>query len=101
MVWLHAPTGYLGASGAFEIGTAHTAGVPVYSSALIADVGLRQFVINVASPGDAVRHRKTMAIHRPGEPLKALQRYSLCKTFRPSSGVSGLPRLEGATDLPH
>lgn len=77
MVWLHAPNGYLGASGAFEIGAAHAAGVPVYAGRTIADVGLRDFVTIVASPRDAVVHRKTMVIHKPGEPLKALQTYYL------------------------
>ena len=77
MVWLHAPSGYLGPSGAFEIGAAHTAGVPVYAGVPIVDVGLREFVTVVASPHDAVVHRKTMVIHKPGEPLKALQTYYL------------------------
>lgn len=75
MVWLHAPKGYLGPSGAFEIGAAHTAGVPVYADREIVDVGLRDFVRVVASPHEAVVHRKTMVMHRPGEPLKALQTY--------------------------
>jgi NTP pyrophosphatase (non-canonical NTP hydrolase) len=75
LVWLHAPGGYLGPSGAFEIGAAHAAGVPVYAKAQVRDVGLRDFVIIVGSPGDAVVHRKTMFAHRPGEPLKALQTY--------------------------
>jgi NTP pyrophosphatase (non-canonical NTP hydrolase) len=77
MVWLHAPGGYLGPSGAFEIGAAHTAGVPVYAGTPIIDVGLREFVTVVASPHDAVIHCKTMVIHKPGEPLKALQTYYL------------------------
>jgi len=75
MIWLHAPNGYLGPSGAFEIGAAHAAGVPVYADREIIDVGLRDFVTVVASPHDAVLHRKTMVMHRPGEPLKALQAY--------------------------
>lgn len=74
-VWLHAPGGYLGPSGAFEIGAAHAAGVPVYAKAEVRDVGLRDFIVIVGSPGDAVLHRKTMFAHRPGEPLKALQMY--------------------------
>lgn len=75
MVWLHAPDGYLGASGAFEIGAAHAAGVPVYSSMPMVDVGLRDFIQVVPSPHDAVVRRRTMVMHRPGEPLKALQTY--------------------------
>jgi NTP pyrophosphatase (non-canonical NTP hydrolase) len=75
MIWLHTPNGYLGPSGAFEIGTANTAGVPVYSSTEVTDVGLRDFVTIVRSPHDAVLHRKTMVIHKPGEPLKVLQSY--------------------------
>jgi NTP pyrophosphatase (non-canonical NTP hydrolase) len=77
MVWLHAPNGYLGASGAFEIGAAHAAGVPVYASTPVVDVGLRDFVNLVSSPRDAVIHRRTAVIHKPGEPLKALQTYYL------------------------
>jgi NTP pyrophosphatase (non-canonical NTP hydrolase) len=75
MVWLHAPRGYLGPSGAFEIGAAHSAGVPIYASTEILDVGLRDFVTVIASPREAVRHRRTMFMHKPGEPLKALQTY--------------------------
>ena len=75
MVWLHAPDGYLGPSGAFETGAAHAAGVPVYAATPVVDVGLREFVTVVASPHDAVIHRKTMFMQKPGEPLKALQTY--------------------------
>lgn len=43
-VWLHAPDGYVGASGAFELGYATALGVPVFSLAKPTDVTLRWFV---------------------------------------------------------
>jgi hypothetical protein len=37
-VWLHAPEGYIGTSGALEIGYAHAHGVPVYTTEVLQDV---------------------------------------------------------------
>jgi nucleoside 2-deoxyribosyltransferase len=36
-VWLFAPGGYLGLTGAFEIGFAHAHGIPVYSDTVLQD----------------------------------------------------------------
>src|SRR5207244_10765345 len=52
-VWLHAPDGYLGPSGAFELGIAAAAGVPVFSRNVPRDVGLRDFARVVGSPAEA------------------------------------------------
>ena len=37
LVWLHAPDGYVGLSGALEIGFANAAGVPVYAEEMPSD----------------------------------------------------------------
>ncbi len=44
LVWLHAPDGYVGLSGALEIGFANAAGVPVYAEEVPSDLGLRSLV---------------------------------------------------------
>ena len=44
LVWLHAPDGYVGLSGALEIGFANAAGVPVYAEEVPSDLGLRPLV---------------------------------------------------------
>jgi nucleoside 2-deoxyribosyltransferase len=43
-VWLHCPDGYIGHSGAFEIGYAHAHGIPVFSKELPRDEMLREYV---------------------------------------------------------
>jgi len=52
LVWLHAPDGYVGLSGALEIGFANAAGVPVYSEESPSDIALRSLV--TISPLDQV-----------------------------------------------
>jgi len=55
-VWLEAPDGYIGQSGAMEIGFAVAAGTPVYCSNVPVDLTLRQYVTPVGTPEDAL-HR--------------------------------------------
>jgi hypothetical protein len=44
LVWLHAPDGYVGLSGALEIGFANAAGVRVYTGEMPSDVAVRSHV---------------------------------------------------------
>jgi hypothetical protein len=48
-IWLHAPEGYLGVSGAFELGYAYALGKPVFAYNLPSDLTLREFVQAVTS----------------------------------------------------
>lgn len=43
-MWLHCPDGYVGHSGAFEIGYAHALGIPVFAKELPSDGMLREYV---------------------------------------------------------
>ena len=53
LVWLHVPDGYVGLSGALEIGFANAAGVPVYAEEMPSDTALRPLVtISPVGPGD-------------------------------------------------
>jgi hypothetical protein len=54
-VWLVAPEGYIGPSGAMEIGYAVAVGTPVFSSEVPLDLTLRQYVTPLPAPEDAVR----------------------------------------------
>jgi SAM-dependent methyltransferase len=61
-VWLHAPGGYVGLSGAMEIGYAYKAGIRVYASEELEDRALGAFVEVVGGIEDAIsetrrRHR--------------------------------------------
>jgi NTP pyrophosphatase (non-canonical NTP hydrolase) len=75
LVWLHAPDGYLGPSGAFELGVALTSGIPIFGRHSPADVGLREFVHTVHEPAEAARQCRTRTLHAAGAPLDGLQRY--------------------------
>ncbi|MEO5499045.1 MAG: hypothetical protein ABIR46_00930 [Candidatus Saccharimonadales bacterium] len=43
-MWLHCPDGYVGKSGAFEVGYAHARGIPVFSNHQPSDEMLREYV---------------------------------------------------------
>ena len=64
LVWLVAPEGYIGLSGAMEIGHAVAAGTPVYCSEVPTDLTLRQYVTVVGSIDDALR--KVRRLRREG-----------------------------------
>lgn len=73
--WLHAPAGYVGPSGAMEIGFAHATGLPVFSRNLPEDVTLREFVQLVDSPTSAIERMRAPLAHPPSRSLKVLQHY--------------------------
>jgi NTP pyrophosphatase (non-canonical NTP hydrolase) len=70
-VWLHAPSGYVGASAALEIGHANAVGVPVYSSEAPGDQTLAAFVTVVASPASV----STSLDPKCGTGIRRLQSY--------------------------
>jgi NTP pyrophosphatase (non-canonical NTP hydrolase) len=74
-IWLHVPDGYVGLSGAFEIGTARAAGVPIYASRKVEDRGLRDYVNYVEDPTDAVTAVSEGRSSQPGAGVSALQSY--------------------------
>lgn len=54
-VWLVAPEGYIGQSGAMEIGCATAVGTPIYCSEVPTDLTLRQYVTTLPTPEGALR----------------------------------------------
>lgn len=52
-VWVHAPSGYIGLSAAFEVGFACALGVPVFSREKVSDPLLGEYVHAVPSVFDA------------------------------------------------
>lgn len=75
LVWLHSPDGYVGPSGAFELGVAQTAGIPVFARDAPSDVTLRNFVTQVDAPKDAASQARSSVAGRPGSALAGLQSY--------------------------
>jgi NTP pyrophosphatase (non-canonical NTP hydrolase) len=51
-VWFHGPQGYIGRSGALEIGFAHAHGVPIFGTRQPTEVGFRDMVHLVADPAE-------------------------------------------------
>ncbi len=73
-VWLHCPDGYVGTSGAFEIGFARACCVPVFSSVIPTDVTIGGYINVVESPARAVEHMQSVPVRMPPA-LRALQSY--------------------------
>lgn len=48
-VWLHAPHGHIGTSGAFEIGFAYAHQIPIFSSVIPEDILIREYVTPCSS----------------------------------------------------
>lgn len=65
-VWLVAPEGYVGLSGAMEIGYAASVGTPVFSSEVPSDLTMRQYVTTLSSPPEAMRVSRRRAGRRAG-----------------------------------
>jgi hypothetical protein len=64
-VWFVAPDGYIGLSGAMEIGHAVAAGTPVYCTEVPTDLTLRQYVTIVPSIVEALK--RTRRLRRGGK----------------------------------
>jgi hypothetical protein len=59
-LWLVAPEGYVGQSGAMEIGFAVARQTPVFSTEVPSDLTIRQYVIVVEDVASAVRQASTL-----------------------------------------
>src|SRR4051812_4984387 len=65
-LWLVAPNGYIGQSGAMELGFAVSVGTPVFSSEVPADLTLRQYVTTLRAPEDALRASRNRTAQSAG-----------------------------------
>ena len=80
-LWLHTPEGYVGPSGALEIGFAAAIGVPVFSRDTPSDVTVRGFVAQIGGPSEIpslLRESQLAALSGVSEifqPLRQMQRY--------------------------
>jgi hypothetical protein len=72
LVWLHAPDGFVGLSGALEIGIANGAGVPVYAEEMPSDIALRSLV-TTSSLDQAIAETITREKDDPGASRLPLQ----------------------------
>jgi NTP pyrophosphatase (non-canonical NTP hydrolase) len=74
-VWFFAPEGYVGPTGAMEVGFARANGIPVYSDTPLQDSTIKNFVEIVESPSAV---KETFALHRfspPPPAVKSFQHY--------------------------
>lgn len=72
-VWLHCPDGYLGVSGARELGFAEALSVPVFARRTPYDDTFRALVKVVASPLDAIEYVKAIDRQPPSKALDAFK----------------------------
>ena len=72
-VWLHCPAGYVGKSGAFEIGYAASTGIPIYALEAPSDVTLRGFVTVIKDPQEAIEKHITYETYSYKPPIKFLE----------------------------
>lgn len=74
-VWFFAPDGYVGPTGALEVGFARAAGVPVYTDTNLTDLTIKNFVEVVDSPSavyEAFKHHRVLP---PSPAIKSFQHY--------------------------
>jgi NTP pyrophosphatase (non-canonical NTP hydrolase) len=74
-VWFFAPEGYVGPTGALEVGFAHANGIPVYSDVQPKDVILKEFVEVVDSPSTVHNYFKSNRVLPPPPAVKSFQNY--------------------------
>jgi len=63
-LYLVNPDGYVGESATFELGYAHGRSKPIYSSNIVGDIVLREYIANCFSPKDLVAFLKRPEINR-------------------------------------
>lgn len=81
LVWLHAPSGYVGTSAAMELGHAAALGVPVFAACAPDSAVLAGNVTVVSSPA-AIEAARLADIGLPGNGLQRLQRYYKAAALR-------------------
>ena len=74
-VWFFAPDGYVGPTGALEVGFARASGIPVYTDTVLKDITIKNFVEVVDSPltvYEAFKHHRVLP---PSPGIKSFQHY--------------------------
>ena len=74
-VWFFAPDGYVGPTGALEVGFARAAGVPVYTDTSLNDLTIKNFVEVVDSPSAVYEAFKQHRVLPPSPAIKSFQHY--------------------------
>jgi NTP pyrophosphatase (non-canonical NTP hydrolase)/nucleoside 2-deoxyribosyltransferase len=74
-VWFFAPNGYVGPTGALEVGFARANGIPVYSDVELNDVTIKQFVQTVRSPEEVYQQFQARKIAPPIPAVTTFQHY--------------------------
>jgi NTP pyrophosphatase (non-canonical NTP hydrolase) len=74
-VWLHAPDGYVGPSGALEIGFARANGIPIFCANKVEDPILRYFVQIAESPEEIVNMVAAHQLPPPPPAVETFQNY--------------------------
>ena len=70
-VWLFAPSGYVGVSASFEMGFAHSLGIPIYTDTSLQDEMLQSMITETVKNPAAIPSK----VHKPGRGISGLQRY--------------------------
>lgn len=74
-VWFFAPEGYVGPTGALEVGFARASGIPVYTDTALKDMTIKNFVEVVESPSSVYESFKSHRVLPPPPAIKAFQNY--------------------------
>jgi NTP pyrophosphatase (non-canonical NTP hydrolase) len=74
-VWFFAPEGYVGPTGALEVGFARAAGVPVYTDTILNDLTIKNFVEVVESPSAVYEAFKQHRVLPPSPAIQSFQHY--------------------------
>jgi NTP pyrophosphatase (non-canonical NTP hydrolase) len=74
-VWFFAPEGYVGPTGALEVGFARAAGVPVYTDTTLSDLTIKNFVEVVESPSAVYQAFKQHRVLPPSPAIQSFQHY--------------------------
>ena len=74
-VWFFAPEGYVGPTGALEVGFARANGIPVYSDTPLTDVTIKSFVQIVESPSSINDYFTRDRVRPPAPAVRTFQNY--------------------------
>jgi NTP pyrophosphatase (non-canonical NTP hydrolase) len=74
-VWFFAPEGYVGPTGAMEVGFARANGIPVYTNSSLEDATIKGFVQMVDSPMAVRESFETFKVLPPPPAVKSFQHY--------------------------
>ncbi len=74
-VWFFAPEGYVGPTGALEVGFARASGIPVYTDTALKDTTIKNFVEVVESPSSVYEAFKNHRVLPPSPAIKSFQHY--------------------------